>query len=81
MRDNPEEGKLDPAVDDHIKHVCTKISSSSWALLKLRNYVDLYTLKTVYYGLKYSHLQYCISTWGMTSENAWTHWKNCTNVL
>jgi len=26
-----------------IKHVCSKISSDSWALLKLRNYVDLNT--------------------------------------
>jgi len=34
------------------------------------NYVDLNTLKTVYYSLIYSHLQYCISTWGMASRNA-----------
>jgi len=32
--------------------------------------VDLSTLKTIYYSLIYSHLQYCILTWGMTSRNA-----------
>ena len=51
----------------HIKHLCSKISSGSWALLKLRNYVDIQTLKTVYYSLIYSHLQCCISTWGVAS--------------
>ena len=46
----------------HIQHVCSKLSSSSWALLKLRNYVDTTTLKTVYYTLNYSYLQYSVST-------------------
>jgi len=54
----------------YIEHVSTKLSSGSWTLLKLRNYVDLNTLKTVYYSLSYSHLQYCTSTWGMASRNA-----------
>ena len=46
----------------HIQHVCPKLSNGSWALLKLRNYVDTTTLKTVYYALIYSYLQYCVST-------------------
>ena len=50
----------------HIKHLCSKLSGS-WALLKLRNYVDIQMLKTVYYSLIYSHLQYCISTWRVAS--------------
>ena len=49
------------------KHLCSKLSSGSWALQKLRNYVDIQTLKTVYYSLLYSHSQYCISTWGVAS--------------
>ena len=47
----------------HIQHVCSKLSSGSWALLKLRNYVDTTTLKTANYTLIYSYLQYCVSTW------------------
>ena len=40
------------------------------AILKLRQYVDLPTLKTVYFSLIYSHLQYCISSWGLAHANA-----------
>ena len=51
----------------HIQHVCSELSNGSWALLKLRNYVDTTTLKTVYYALIYSYLQYCFSTWELAS--------------
>ena len=54
----------------HIQHVCFKLSNGSWALVKLRNYVDTTTLKTVYYALIYSYLQYCVSTWGLASTTA-----------
>ena len=54
----------------HIKQLCTKLSRGSWAILKLRNYVYLSALKAVYYSFVYSHLQYCISTWGLTSKTA-----------
>ena len=54
----------------HIQHVCFKLSSGSWAQLKLRNYVDSTTLKTVYYALIYFYLQYCVSTWGLASTTA-----------
>ena len=45
------------------------LSKGCWALLKLRNDVDLTTLKTVYYSLVYSYLQYCISSWGLASTS------------
>ena len=32
--------------------------------------MDTHTLKYVYYGLIYSHLQYCISTWGFASKSS-----------
>ena len=54
----------------HIKQLCTKLSKGSWAILKLRNYVYLSALKAVYYFFVYSHLQYCISTWGLASKTA-----------
>ena len=49
----------------HIQLICTKLSSGSWALTRLRNYVDISMLKTVYYSSIYSHLQYCITTMGL----------------
>ena len=54
----------------HVPQICSKLSSGSWALLKLRQYVDLLTLKTVYFSLIYSHLQHCISSWGLAHANA-----------
>ena len=54
----------------HIKYLCCKLSSGSWALYKLKSYVDTATLKLVYYSLIHSHLQYCIATWGSASVTA-----------
>ena len=54
----------------HIQRICSKLSSGSWAILKLRQYVDLLTLKTVYFSLIYLHLQYCISLWGLAHAKA-----------
>ena len=53
----------------HINDVCSKLSSWSWAVLKLRPYADLQTLKSIYFSLMYSHLQYCISLWGLAHAN------------
>ena len=52
----------------HIQYICNRLSSGSWALLKLRNNVGIDTLKAEYYSLIYSHLQYCISTLGHASK-------------
>ena len=54
----------------HIQQICSKLSSGSWAILKSRQYVDLLTLKTVYFSVIYTHLQYCISLWGLAHANA-----------
>ena len=54
----------------HIQHICTQLSSGSWALTRLRNYVDISSLKIVNYSLIYSRLQYCIGTWGLASAIA-----------
>ena len=51
----------------HIKHIHRKLSRSSYILSKLRHYVNLDTLKTLYYSLIYPHITYCISTWGGAS--------------
>ena len=51
-----------------VKQICSKIARGSWALYHIRNYVDKQTMKMVYYSLVYSHLQYCINSWGSASE-------------
>ena len=51
-----------------VKQICSKIARGSWTLYHIRNYVDKQTMKMVYYSLVYSHLQYCINSWGSASE-------------
>jgi hypothetical protein len=50
----------------HINYISKKISKSVGIISKLRHYVDLLTLKHVYYSLVYPYLQYGISVWGNT---------------
>ena len=51
-----------------VKQICSKIARGLWALYHIRNYVNKHTMKMVYYSLVYSHLQYCINSWGSASE-------------
>ena len=51
-----------------VKQICSKIAGGSWAQYHIRNYVNKQTTKMVCYNLEYSHLQYCINSWGSASE-------------
>ena len=51
-----------------IKEQCSKVSRGSWAPNQLKHIVDEQTLRSVYHCLIYSHLQYCISSWGTASK-------------
>ena len=53
----------------HIQKQCSKIAKGCWALLKIKKYVDLSTLKTVYYEPVHFHLQYCIPAWDLASNS------------
>ena len=53
----------------HINDVCAKLSSWLWAISKLMPCADLPTLKSIHFSLIYSHLQYCISSWGLAHAN------------
>ena len=48
----------------HIAAISTKIARGSWALTRLKRYVNQKTLLTVYYSMIFPYLQYCITTWG-----------------
>ena len=66
---------LDVLIDDNlnwkqqIKEQCSKVARGSWALNQLKHFVDEQTFRSVYHCLIYSHLQYCISSWGTASKS------------
>ena len=48
----------------HVDYLCEKLSKMSGMFSKLRHICDLKLLKTIYYALIESHLQYCNIIWG-----------------
>ncbi len=48
----------------HINYILNKISRVSYMLTKIRYYIDLNSLKLLYYSLIHPHLIYCVTTWG-----------------
>ncbi|HYV52171.1 MAG TPA: reverse transcriptase family protein, partial [Candidatus Eisenbacteria bacterium] len=53
---------------NHINNIVSKLSSTSYALRKIRPFVPRRILKTIYYGLVYPHLLYGICIWGCASD-------------
>ena len=53
----------------HLEHIKSKISRGSYILSKLRHYVNIKTSITIYFSLIYPYLNYCITTWGATSNS------------
>ena len=57
-------------IDEHlnwkeqISQITKKISRSVGIICKLRNCIDVLLLRTIYYSLVYSHLNYGIQVWG-----------------
>ena len=49
--------------------MCEKLSKVSGMFAKLRHICDLKLLKTIYYALVDSHLQYCNLIWGNAAQN------------
>ena len=61
--------KKEKKQQQQIKEQCSKVARGSWALNQLKHFVDEQTLRSVYHCLIYSHLQYCISSWGTASKS------------
>ena len=53
-----------------IHNQCSKIAHGNRALINLRTYINLSTLKCAYYGPIYPHLQYCSSVWGQARKTS-----------
>ena len=54
----------------HIAYISQKISKACGAITKLRNCVDVETLREVYHALVHSYLRYGIIVWGSASAAA-----------
>jgi len=50
--------------DHHIKHICSKISKSLYCINKIKDFVDLESLKKLYFAMIHSHIAYCINIYG-----------------
>ena len=48
----------------HINNISTKLSRAVGLLYKIRPFVNMKTLRTLYYSLAYPHLIYAIEIWG-----------------
>ena len=53
----------------HVNYLCEKLSKMSGMFSKLRHICDLKLLKTIYFALVESHLQYCNIIWGNASQS------------
>ena len=54
----------------HLKKLKSKIAMASYILIKSRKYLDLRTLKMLYYSTVYPHITYCVTAWGGISNSA-----------
>ena len=52
----------------HILNVSKKISRSIGVMYRIRKYVNINILKSLYYSLIYSHIVYAIQIWGSASN-------------
>ena len=52
----------------HIQGLCDKLGRMSGVFAKLRHCANISTVKSVYYALVYSRLQYCNLIWGNASK-------------
>ena len=65
---------LDIIIDDkmnwtqHINYLNAKLCKGLWVILKLKKYVNINTLKIIYYSLIYSHLKYCVTSWEKSAK-------------
>ena len=54
--------------DKHISHLCAKISKSLYCINRLKNFLDLDSLKKLYFAMVHSHLSYCLNIYGCANQ-------------
>ena len=53
----------------HINYIGNKLSRVAGILTRLKHYLPTATLKIIYDALLLSHINYCITAWGVTDQN------------
>ena len=53
---------------DHVKHVKLKVSQCIGVLYKIRDKLNLHALKTIYFSLIFSYINYCLLIWGSANK-------------
>ena len=58
--------KIDESLNckDHIHGIATKLNRANALLFKIRNYVNFNTLKSIYFAIFDSHINYASLVWG-----------------
>ncbi len=56
--------------DDHISHLCTKISKSLFCINRVKNFVDSNTKKVFYFAMIHSHTMYCLSIYSCANNTS-----------
>ena len=65
----------------HILNVSKKISRSIGVMYRIRKYVNINILKSLYYSLIYSHIVYAIQIWGSASNTELEKFLFCRRKL
>ncbi len=47
--------------DEHITHLCNKISKSLFCINCIKNFIDMNTKKLLYFAMIHSHIMYCLT--------------------
>ena len=55
---------------DHIHDIATKLNRANALLFKIRNYVNFNTLKSIYFAIFDSHINYANLIWGQNLNSA-----------
>jgi len=56
--------------DQHITHLCAKVSKSLFCINKIKNFVNQGTLLMLYYAMVHSHIVYCINVYSCANKSA-----------
>jgi hypothetical protein len=52
----------------HITQTCSKISKSLYCIGKVKNFVDMDSLKKLYFSMVHSHISYCLNVYGSANQ-------------
>jgi hypothetical protein len=50
-----------PSFDNHVSHLCNKVSKTLFSMNRIKNFVIKEALKKLYYALVHSSITYCIN--------------------